>query len=524
MLVVLGPPILDFHLVEYIFQHRTHLWQPKVEPWHHKKVFDLKDWDQHIKGNLHVQNCLTFSENTDIHCMLHSAAEGVLHSSSPNNKTVFNLSSTEDYPLNAESYNSASSFGQSSSSFCYVPLGGNVLQRKCVPGRVVHICNLPEGSCTENDVINLGLPFGKVTNYILMKSTNQAFLEMAYTEAAQAMVEYYKEKPAMINDDKLLIRMSKRYKELQLKKPGKNVATIIQNIHSQRERDMLREGDRYGLERPRSRSPINCSLSPRSRTPSFTSCSSPRSPLSTNRTEQKQSDKDKLKDNAKKAENMTPGIAERNNVKKGKGIAERNNVKKGKENGNENEDWESGSDMEAETWYPTNMEELVTVDESDKLVDDYKEIETLEIRNNEDKDILAKKSQEERNNGSEEKPKTQANCRYTEIKTPDLPEVESKKLYFSPSWEQDDVFTELNIPLGVEFVVPRTGYYCKLCGLFYTNEDAAKIHHCRSTVHYKNLQKYLSQLAEENLKMNEKENSSAQDDTGIVPHFEEKRL
>lgn len=42
---------------------------------------------------------------------------------------------------------------------------------------------------------------------------------------------------------------------------------------------------RYGQERPRSRSPINCSLSPRSRTPSFTSCSSPRSPLSTNRIE-----------------------------------------------------------------------------------------------------------------------------------------------------------------------------------------------------------------------------------------------
>lgn len=42
---------------------------------------------------------------------------------------------------------------------------------------------------------------------------------------------------------------------------------------------------RYGPERPRSRSPISRSLSPRSRTPSFTSCSSPHSPLSTNRTD-----------------------------------------------------------------------------------------------------------------------------------------------------------------------------------------------------------------------------------------------
>lgn len=40
---------------------------------------------------------------------------------------------------------------------------------------------------------------------------------MAYVEAAQAMVQYYQLTPAMINNQKLLIRMSKRYRELQLK-------------------------------------------------------------------------------------------------------------------------------------------------------------------------------------------------------------------------------------------------------------------------------------------------------------------
>lgn len=40
---------------------------------------------------------------------------------------------------------------------------------------------------------------------------------MAYVEAAQAMVQYYQLTPAMITNQKLLIRMSKRYKELQLK-------------------------------------------------------------------------------------------------------------------------------------------------------------------------------------------------------------------------------------------------------------------------------------------------------------------
>lgn len=93
---------------------------------------------------------------------------------------------------------------------------------------------------------------------------------MAYVEAAQAMVQYYQLQPATINGQKLLIRMSKRYKELQLKvresswlirimgfeqtqlkvfsfliqKPGKDVDSIIQDINSQRERDEMQDIDR----------------------------------------------------------------------------------------------------------------------------------------------------------------------------------------------------------------------------------------------------------------------------------------
>lgn len=51
---------------------------------------------------------------------------------------------------------------------------------------------------------------------------------MAYTEAAQAMVQYYQEKSAVINGEKLLIRMSKRYKELQLKVKHYLVHSVIQ--------------------------------------------------------------------------------------------------------------------------------------------------------------------------------------------------------------------------------------------------------------------------------------------------------
>ncbi|XP_061685903.1 RNA-binding protein 20 isoform X2 [Syngnathoides biaculeatus] len=250
-----------------------------------KKVYNLKDWEQHVKGKLHLQNIMSYNNQ----------GSALISVGGPH----YTLRRPSD-ALNggdSVSFNAAGQDVSSGVNASYVPAaamknyslpnaGFTSLQpeskpfppRKATTGRVVHICNLPEGSCTENDVINLGLPFGKVTNYILMRSTHQAFLEMAYIEAAQAMVQYYQLTPAMINNQKLLIRMSKRYQELQLKKPGKDVQAIIQDIASHWERDVMQELEHSIPDRARSRSPLRSSLSPHSHSPSFTSCSSAHSP------------------------------------------------------------------------------------------------------------------------------------------------------------------------------------------------------------------------------------------------------
>ena len=47
--------------------------------------------------------------------------------------------------------------------------------------KVVHIRSLPMDA-TENEVIQLGLGFGKVTNLLMLKGKNQAFLEMECEE------------------------------------------------------------------------------------------------------------------------------------------------------------------------------------------------------------------------------------------------------------------------------------------------------------------------------------------------------
>ena len=41
-----------------------------------------------------------------------------------------------------------------------------------------------------------------------------------------------------------------------------------------------------------------------------------------------------------------------------------------------------------------------------------------------------------------------------------------------------------NVPVGTDYVVRKTGFYCKLCSLFYTNEEVAKNTHCCSLPHY----------------------------------------
>uniref|UniRef100_A0AAQ6IP85 RRM domain-containing protein n=1 Tax=Anabas testudineus TaxID=64144 RepID=A0AAQ6IP85_ANATE len=58
------------------------------------------------------------------------------------------------------------------------------------PSRVLHIRKLPN-EVSETEVIALGLPFGKVTNILMLKGKNQAFLELGTEEAAITMVNYY---------------------------------------------------------------------------------------------------------------------------------------------------------------------------------------------------------------------------------------------------------------------------------------------------------------------------------------------
>ncbi|KAK2819558.1 hypothetical protein Q7C36_021204 [Tachysurus vachellii] len=673
-----------------------------------KKVYNLKDWDQHVKGKLHIQNRSLYTDGQALGALhFPVTSEGCRGSALNNNTVAYSSAAGQDVSTGGSSFLQAApmkSFPLSGAGFTSHQPGTKFVPRKPGPGRVVHICNLPEGSCTENDVINLGLPFGKVTNYILMRSTHQAFVEMAYVEAAQAMVQYYQLHPATINDQKLLIRMSRRYKELQLKKPGKDVESIIQDINSQREREELHDMDRYPPERTRSRSPITRSQTPPSHSPSFTSCSSTHSPQATpwmngvgprrgswdwtqrERDEWRNGDDERRKTylkladersrdryfsshhpaedfykkeklqrvsqhqrheakfkrrdggadhhRSRRSESELPedGRGRRTSRRHERDEREANDHKestehKGKERsssphsskptepseGERDRESEvecaSGEDTEGECWYPNSMEELVTVDEVGEEDDSIVEPDLPELQEEEREEEHEEEAKEDGERMEKKEPTpakvekqepvstpdaaTEETLRSIQPECPDAPpshvclfpsqefkstpeetaepcvpltsvtdvaethvatalttidsvcetekitdthsvgetgrtgETEKTETHHvdenpkrdavpqssqpasspqgigikapSPSREQEKIISEHSIPLGVEFIVPSTGFYCKLCSLFYTSEDMAKTTHCRSTVHYRNLQKYLSQLAEESL-------------------------
>ncbi|XP_035165976.1 polypyrimidine tract-binding protein 3 [Oxyura jamaicensis] len=83
----------------------------------------------------------------------------------------------------------------------------------CSPSRVLHLRQIPS-DVTEAEVISLGLPFGKVTNLLMLKGKSQAFLEMASEEAAVTMVNYYTPVTPLLRSQPIYIQYS-NHRELK---------------------------------------------------------------------------------------------------------------------------------------------------------------------------------------------------------------------------------------------------------------------------------------------------------------------
>uniref|UniRef100_A0A8D0EN00 Polypyrimidine tract-binding protein 1 n=1 Tax=Strix occidentalis caurina TaxID=311401 RepID=A0A8D0EN00_STROC len=100
-----------------------------------------------------------------------------------------------------------------------------------VPSRVIHVRKLPS-DVTEAEVISLGLPFGKVTNLLMLKGKNQAFIEMNTEETANTMVNYYTTVTPVLRSQPIYIQFS-NHKELKTdNSPNQAVSVLLQRAQA----------------------------------------------------------------------------------------------------------------------------------------------------------------------------------------------------------------------------------------------------------------------------------------------------
>ncbi|CAF4725731.1 unnamed protein product, partial [Rotaria sp. Silwood1] len=74
-----------------------------------------------------------------------------------------------------------------------------------LPSRVVHLRNI---EASDLEVVQLGLPFGRVTNFLNLRKKAQAFLEFDATDSAKQMVDYFTSMPAMLNGRQVFAQFS----------------------------------------------------------------------------------------------------------------------------------------------------------------------------------------------------------------------------------------------------------------------------------------------------------------------------
>ncbi|XP_063875664.1 LOW QUALITY PROTEIN: polypyrimidine tract-binding protein 1-like [Scylla paramamosain] len=113
------------------------------------------------------------------------------------------------------------------------------------PSRVIHIRNIPN-EVTEAEIVHLGIPFGKVTNVLVLKGKNQAFLEMSDEVSATTMVNYFTNCTAQLRGRAVYVQFS-NHKELKTDQTHSNAGeTLVQQAALQAAQALSNQSDTQG--------------------------------------------------------------------------------------------------------------------------------------------------------------------------------------------------------------------------------------------------------------------------------------
>lgn len=394
---------------------------------------------------------------------------------------------------------------------------------KSEPGRVVHLSKLPSLGYTDASLLKLAETFGKVKSYILMRVRNQAFIEMERVEDAQDMIKQCEIVPLVFHGKTLKVDLSERYKKLVLRIPNK----LLEEKEKSRKRTHSPDRRESGREKQKKTEAETTESGYAEATSDDVTGDD------TVHTSEETDQKDIVTDSCEPElleeeeeegaeDEEATALLETNSSVADDEVLDTNEADDGEAEDDQTEAqepedsalFEDGTEEQAKRAprYSGNIDDFVTLDE----VGDEEDTEKCaEKRGKMDfSSVMASTSVEEteqENDAEQEEEEEEEEAEKETYQTPSA--LQSESAQASESTTETSTIAELSKdyvlapfqpdnPIGVDFVVPKTGFYCKLCSLFYTNEDVAKVTHCSTLPHYQKLKKLLNKMAKNPEKKN----------------------
>ncbi|KAK3565100.1 hypothetical protein QTP86_033156, partial [Hemibagrus guttatus] len=301
-------------------------------------------------------------------------------------------------------------------------------------GKVVYIGHIPSFKSSDATFLKIAEPFGKVRRYYLNRSRCECFIEMEKGEDAERFVESARLNPLKFEGKRLLVYISRKYKQL---KHGHRPPTLEDKRPAKREHsDDEREENQSSSS---AKTTTVMEEEPPSKKAKEEMSSKEKSLNEPEEEGKEEEEEDKEEEEGEEEEEVKPESSET--------VTEVNT--------------EHTEEHNTDTTESQNVELKIQKVESD-----------IDVPPTESSSVTSSAGVSEKSQEPTEAP---------------TPPTESVK---KPETTTDTLGPyEPNVPVGVEFV--KMGYYCRVCFLFYSNEDTAKKVHCSSQAHYEKLKKHL---------------------------------
>uniref|UniRef100_A0A8C2MMN3 Matrin-3 n=1 Tax=Cricetulus griseus TaxID=10029 RepID=A0A8C2MMN3_CRIGR len=346
-------------------------------------------------------------------------------------------------------------------------------------GRVIHLSNLPHSGYSDSAVLKLAEPYGKIKNYILMRMKSQAFIEMETREDAMAMVDHCLKKALWFQGRCVKVDLSEKYKKLVLRIPNRGIDLL------KKDKSRKRSYSPDGKESPSDK---------KSKTDGSQKTESPAEGKEQEEKSGEDGEKDTKDDQAEQEPSMLLESEDELLVDEEEAAAL---LESGSSVGDETDLANLGDVSSDGKKEPSDKAVKKDASASAASKKKLKKVDKMEELDQENEAALENgiKNEENTEPGAESAENADDSNKDTSENS-DGQNDENKEDYTIPDEYRIGPY-QPNVPVGIDYVIPKTGFYCKLCSLFYTNEEVAKNTHCSSLPHYQKLKKFLNKLAEE---------------------------